>query len=324
MRIFLAVIFIIGAWFLSYADSQNSNASLYGHYLKGLYLLQKGDYEAGLKELAKTKEQDPSSIYARLKMATVLIRLGRTAEAEKILQEAKRLDPDNLEISLALIFIYSYAKNDTALENEYEQLLIKAHQKKPQDVGISEYLAQFYFYKKNFPDAIMIYETILKQNPEYVEAYFWLGYLYREQNDTPKAIEMWRKGLEIEPTHASILNSLGYTYAEDGINLDEAETMIKKALEQEPDNGAYLDSLGWVYFKKGNLEEARQYLQQALEKAKDPDIYEHLGDVEAALGKIDEALEYYRQGSEQFPDNESLKLRLKKYEPKPKNKRSKK
>jgi len=280
--------------------------------------LQSGDFEAGLKELEKTKQRDPTSVYTRLKIATVLIRLGKTDEAEQILREAKRLDPDNLEISLALIFVYSYARNDAALEDEYGQLLQKAHEKKPDDIGISEYLGQFYFYKKNIREAILIYETIIKQKPDYVDAYFWLGYLYSEANDTQKAIDLWRKGLSINSEHAPILNSLGYTYAEAGVHLDEAEEMIKKALEQEPDNGAYLDSLGWVYFKKGNLEQAYQYLQQALERAKDPDIYQHLGDAAAALGNIEEAVGYYRQGSEQFPEDEDLKLKLKKYEQKSK------
>ncbi len=314
MRGYLFVILFLLAAPVSFAGSQKSDARLYGSYLKGLLYLQRGDYEQGLRQLEKAKAKDPRSVHARLKIATVLIRLGKTEEAITVLREAKKLDPDNLEISLALIFIYSYDQRDEALEVEYETLLTKAHQLKPADVAITEYLAQYYFYKGKLPEAIALYQTIISQEPEYVDGYFWLGYLYSESGDSPQAVAFWEKGLGINADYAPILNSLGYTWAEEGVRLDDAETMIKKALVQEPENGAYLDSLGWVYFKKGKLEDANKYLEQALQYTQDPEIYAHIGDVAAALGNVEKAVEYYRQGSEQFPEHEALQSRLKVYE----------
>jgi tetratricopeptide (TPR) repeat protein len=322
MRILLIFSFALLIGPFSYAGSQQSNAALYSHYLKGLFSLKRGDYETGLKELQKTKEEDSQSVHARLKVAMVLIRLGRTDEAEKVLLEAKSLDPDNLEISLALIFIYSYAKKDKELEGEYEKLLLKAHELKPQDLNIAEYLGQFYFYKKNIKSAIKVYESILEQDTDYVEAYFWLGYLYSEESDLDKAADLWQKGLAIDPDHAQILNSLGYIYAQQGVKLKKAEEMIKKALEQDPDNGAYLDSLGWIYYKKGDFKKALGFLEKAIERAKDPEIYLHLGDVSIALNDIEKGLTYYKQGLEHFPDDKDLKVQLEKYERKSKkNKR---
>jgi tetratricopeptide (TPR) repeat protein len=318
MRIVLISIFVLLIGPLALAGSQQSNATLYGHYLKGLFDLKQGDYEDGLLELQKVKVKDSKSVYTRLKIATVLIRLGRTDEAEKVLKEAKALDPDNLEISLALIFIYSYAQKDKALEQEYETLLVKAHELKPDDLSIAGYLGQFYFYKKNNKAAVEIYEKILTKDSGYVEAYFWLGYLFSEEGQVKKAIDLWQKGLEVDPQHAQILNSLGYTYAEKDINLDIAEEMIKKALDQEPENGAYLDSLGWVYYKKGKFKKALEFLEKAIEQAKDPDIYKHLGDAYVALENVDGALQYYKEGNEHFPDDEELKTRLRKYERKSK------
>ena len=49
-------------------------------------------------------------------------------------------------------------------------------------------------------------------------------------------------------------NDLGYLYAEQGKNLEKAETMIRKAVADEPENSAYLDSLGWVLFKRGKAQ----------------------------------------------------------------------
>ncbi len=314
MRFFLILIISCFITPLSFSQSQRPLTALYSHYLKGLVYVEKGEYLQGLKELEKAKAQDPKSAHIRLKIASVLIRLNRLEQAEIVLKEAKAIDSDNLDISLALILVYSYGEKNEELEKEYEEFLSKAHEKKPEDIGISEYLAQFYFYKKRPQEAIKAYEKILEINPEYVEAFFWLGFLYDECGQHEKALKTWERGRDIDPSFAPILNCLGYAYAQAGINLDEALGMVKKALEKEPKNGAYLDSLGWVYFKKGELEKAKKYIIEALDLVKDPDIYEHLGDIYIEMGDRETGVDYYKKGLLQFSDSEDLKLKVKRYE----------
>jgi len=318
MRFFL--IFIISCLItpLSFPQNQRFLTALYSNYLKGLLCLDKGEYLKGLKEFERAKARDPKSIHIRLKIATVLIRLDKIEAAEKVLKEAKKMDPDNLDISLILILVYSHAKKNEELEKEYEGFLRKAHEIQPKDVGISEYLGQFYFHKKKPQEAIKIYEKILENNPDYIEALFWLGYLYERVGRYEDTISTWKKGLDVDPSYAPILNSLGYIYAEKGIKLDEAEGMIRKALEKEPENGAYLDSLGWVCFKKGDYKEAEKYLSKAVSYIRDPEIYMHLGDLYIKLDDMDKGLKCYREGVLHFPDHSVLKSKIEEYERKSK------
>ena len=72
--------------------------------------------------------------------------------------------------------------------------------------------------------------------------------------------------LQRNPDEAQPNNDLGYLYAEQGKNLEKAESMIRKAVAEEPENSAYLDSLGWVLFKRGKLDEARAQLEKAVEQ----------------------------------------------------------
>jgi len=311
MGLFIFFIFIPD----SFSWSRNASG-LYGHYLKGLLAVEKEDYDLALRELRKAKAKDPDSVHICLKEATVLVRIGKFKEAEAVLKTAQKANPDNLDTYLALVFVYSYAQEDQKLELEYGQFLRKAHELKPKDIGVSEYLAQFYFYKKRPREAIEIYEKILENNPEYTEALFWLGYFYEETGRGEEAISVWKKALIKDPLCAPVLNSLGYVYAEKGINLNEAEAMVKKALEQEPNNGAYLDSLGWVYFKNGDYNQAEEYLARAITCVKDPDIYEHLGDLYIKIDNLLEGLNYYQKGLTEFPEDEGLKLKIKKYDKK--------
>jgi len=287
--------------------------SIVGSYLKGILFLSDGEYESALCHLQKVRKIDPQSGYLRLKLAFTFLKLGREQEAEEEFKQAKMLEDNNLEASVALILLYASQKKEQELEQEYQYFLEQAHHLRPENIKISEYLGQFYFYKKMPEQAIKIYETIVDQRPEYSDGFFWLGYFYEESGNRKKAVRMWQKTIKLNPSHANALNSLGYVYAEEKRNLDQAETMIKKALAEDPDNGAYLDSLGWVYFAKKEYLKAEEYLLQAIEHLQEAVVYEHAGDLYQAMGKKEKALFYYRQGLTLDPESESLQQKVQAY-----------
>ncbi|UCC94828.1 MAG: tetratricopeptide repeat protein [Candidatus Omnitrophota bacterium] len=312
--IFLSCIVLFLTSLPSFAQSQKFITNLYGSYLRGLFYGEQKDYRAAAQELERAKKLDPHSVHLRLKLATFFLSLGELDRAEKELKEAKKIDPQGIDAPLALLFLYSFAQKDKELEAEYEDFLKRAQKIRPDDIRYSERLAQYYFYKKRFQEAVKIYEAIVENNPSYVEGIFWLGYLYEEVGKRHEAIEMWKRALKIDPDNAPTLNSLGYVYTEEGVYLNEAEVMIRKAVQQDPENGAYLDSLGWVYFKKGDYTKAEEYLIKAISYVKDPVIYEHLGDLYVKLGNMEKATRYYSEGLNYFPDSEDLQGKINKYE----------
>lgn len=288
---------------------------LYSSYLKGAVHSAKGEPKEALTELRRVKCLDKESVHVRLKIAALLLSMGRNKDAEIELKDAQKIDPSDIDISLALIFLYSCTKNETALDSEYGSFLEKAHSQKPDNIKISEYLGQFYFYKNRVEDSIKVYEALVKSKPDYIEGIFWLGYLYAESGKRIQAIEAWLRVLKIDGNHAPSLNSLGYVYTQDGVKLDEAEAMIKKAISKEPQNGAYLDSLGWLYFKKKEYKLADDYLNKALVLLRDPVIYEHLGDVWIDAKNLKKALNYYQEGVKYFPNDKNLQEKIKQYGP---------
>jgi tetratricopeptide (TPR) repeat protein len=315
----VALFFVIGFsvvfWAYSAIKAEDTvvERGIFSHYLKGASYLEDENYKKALSELQQVKRLDKDSIYLRLKISSILVRLNRLSEAEKELQEAKKIDPENFDISLALIFIYSYDHKDSDLEREYEVFLKKASQLKPGDNKIANYLAQFYYYKKRYTDALAVYSQIVEKNPNDTESFFWIGYIYEETGKRPDAIKVWQKILVMDPKYAPALNSLGYVYAEDGIKIDEAKAMVEKALAIEPENGAYLDSLGWIYFKKKDYLKAIKYLEKAITYVKDPMIYGHLGDTFIALSDNKKAIEAYQEGLSYFLGDKNLENKIKQY-----------
>ena len=152
---------------------------------------------------------------------------------------------------------------------------------------------------------------------------FYLGSCYEQASSKlgrdeyfDRAVETFQRLLEIEPNDAYALNYLGYMYADKGVRLTEAVALLEQAIALVPANSAFLDSIGWAYFRLGELAQAEDYLQQALEHMDEGDpeelavIFDHAGDIASALGKTDEARAHWQKVLELAPDNEEVRRKL--------------
>ena len=152
---------------------------------------------------------------------------------------------------------------------------------------------------ERYNDAIRECVETMKEFPQksYVRmTRYTLSNVYSLKGDHDKSEEQLRLILEDDPDAPLANNNLGYQMADRNIKLDEAEKMIRRAIEvdrsirketgEEADNAAYLDSLGWVLFRKGQFNDAREWLEKAAalpEGADDPTVWDHLGDAYAKL-----------------------------------------
>ena len=161
------------------------------------------------------------------------------------------------------------------------------------------------------PEAIVLMEQLVVAHPDNDRYHFTLGALYDEDKQRDKGIEHMRRAIELNPDNAPALNYLGYTYAEQGTNLDEAESLIRRALAISPNDGFYLDSLGWVAYQRGDYATSIQYLERAVVLAgDDPTISEHLGDAYLKAGRQGDALRIYRDALSRATDSDqSQRLR---------------
>ena len=121
-----------------------------------------------------------------------------------------------------------------------------------------------------------------------------------------EAQQIYSNILDEHPELPVVNNNFSYFYAVHNRNLDIALEMVKKALVQEPESAAYLDTLGWVLYRKGELDGALLKINQAYSRHQDGVIAEHLGDVLAGLGRLEQALQAYKEGLEFDPDSKEL------------------
>jgi Tfp pilus assembly protein PilF len=123
----------------------------------------------------------------------------------------------------------------------------------------------------------------------YAEAYYRL-------EDYPKSDSLFEMLIQEDPENYMVLNNYSYYLAERGEKLEQAREWSQKATWNNPDNATFLDTYAWILFKQEHYDEAEKYILKALEKGgkNDPEVNEHAGDIQVALGSYEVALSYYR------------------------------
>ncbi len=127
-------------------------------------------------------------------------------------------------------------------------------------------------------------------NKEEPRVLFELGVVQERIGMTKDAIATFRELIRRDGQDAIALNYLGYMLVEEGRELDYAISLIDRALEIQPANGAILDSKGWWFYKKRDFDNARKYLEMALQHLPDDTtVLEHYAMVLEKLGRSEEA-----------------------------------
>ncbi len=134
--------------------------------------------------------------------------------------------------------------------------------------------------------------------------YFLRGALEERQKHIDAAEQQFRQALALDPDNALTLNYLGYMLADHDQKLNEALQLVQHAVKLDPENGAYLDSLGWVRYKLGQYELAEQTLQKAIAlMPKDPTVHDHLGEVYASTGHLQQAVAQWESSLANYADS---------------------
>ncbi len=139
-----------------------------------------------------------------------------------------------------------------------------------------------------------------------------LGLIQHRLGNAVAAESAMLEVIERDPRNAGALNFVGYSWVDRNVELERAGEFIRRALDVEPENAEYIDSLGWLWFRLGRYNEAIAELEKARTLAPDePVIGEHLGDVYSAVGRLEEALEAYRDAAAAGSHPQPLQLQEK-------------
>ncbi|MBK1721871.1 tetratricopeptide repeat protein [Thiocystis violacea] len=155
-------------------------------------------------------------------------------------------------------------------------------------------------------EAMAVYDAALGAYPGDSSLLYARGLYAIKSGRIEQGEQDLRRIIDAEPNHADALNALGYTLADRTKRYDEARELIERAYALKPEEPAILDSMGWVNYRLGNLDKARGYLEQALDKLDDGEVAAHLGEVLWALGRRTDAWAVWDRAIKDHPDHAYL------------------
>ena len=238
------------------------------------YYLAQIEEQDGNDELAiglfGTVQGSELKVDAVMRMAQILARTGRLAEAREVLQQARIANPGRA----ADLYI-----GETQIVQKY---------------GDRE-------------AALALYATALAAYPDNRDLLYNRALYVVELGDFAWMERDLRRLLEEDPDNVDALNALGYTLADRNERLDEAFALVSRALELRPDSPAILDSMGWVLYRQGDLERAATYLRRALQLNQDDEIAAHLGEVLWVSGERADAQAVWREALARKPDSDKIR-----------------
>jgi tetratricopeptide (TPR) repeat protein len=280
--------------------------------LAEIYLRGK-DHEQALKQLEALVRSEPTNPQLYYLLGTVAFEAKQFPAAVEHFSKAILLSP---EMETAY---YHLAAAQIAMNKGGDALgtLGKARQKFPANFVLEFWTGMAFSHEKAYAEAIQHYTAaeVIGQasEPERLDEgfYFQLGAAYERKGDLAQAEKNFEKCLKLAPNFSEAMNYMGYMWAEHGMKLGEAKDLIEKAVKAEPKNAAYLDSLGWVLFKLNQPKEALGHILKAVELSEEPDptLFDHLGDIYAALNQADKAREAWKKSIALEP-NEQVKKKL--------------
>jgi len=229
--------------YLNKAISQRGNADFYHVALARVYLLQAG-------EKVKVEKPDANEVASLV---------GKAVNEAK---EATALSPKSVALWENLATMYENAamlvpEASTWAQKSIEEAILL----EPNNPSLYLHLGNIYLQAKDSDKALEQYKKSLEIKNDYVEAYLALANVYELKKDLNKAIESYLFILPVANQNSQVLFNLGrllYNRKEKG-DWDIAEKLWLEAVRIQPDYSNALYSLGLLYEVRGDNVNALNY-----------------------------------------------------------------
>ena len=146
-----------------------------------------------------------------------------------------------------------------------------------------------------------------KYTPDDARIHFYLGIAYHGNGIRDKAVDAFKTAIDLKPDYSEAHNFLGILYFNAG-QWDMAIAAFNKALANIVyDTPAFaLSNMGRAYYQKGDYATAMSKYHEALRREPNtvlmPIIANNMGLASLGMGRVDEAMQYFKQAIAAVPD----------------------
>ena len=264
-----------------------------------------------LTSLLETVHADDAKSHSVL--ADVLYYNGQIDRAMVQYQKTLELDDAKWPVWEQLLYIYAEKKDfDKLIETSEDALDIFPNQ------ATAYYLnGAGYNGKGEYREALNSLQQALimsSRNPRLrYDVLIETGKSYYYLKQFAKSDNAFEEALKINDKDPVILKNYSYFLAARGEQLDRAKAFATQLNKSAPDHPISLDAMAFVLYKMKEYDQAKQWLDKALERGgnEDPIILEHYGDVLFQLGNTTEAQQYWQKALDKGGDSKLLEKKVK-------------
>lgn len=262
--------------------------------------LQKGDYDAVLKDAEEGARLEPNNINFQKALASAYLGKKDYQNALSISKKIAEAEPNNADISSQI------AKAHYNLGETDAQALaaMDAIKKRTQHLGEAWfYVGDSLEKSKKYDEAIEAYENSITANPKFYDSYSSLSDLYRAKGRYDKAIATMDKGIAEFPSDATLRVNLSWYYSLSDQH-PKAIAAAQKAIELDPSNAMGHTNLCRAYNDMELFSQAVTACNKALQlNPGDGESNFYLGRAHDKLNRKDLAAGYFKKavdGMEKF------------------------
>lgn len=229
------------------------------------------------------------------------------------------IEPDNNMARVKLI----QDKWDKKKWDEVISLSTAGTQYNPDDMVFYYFLGLGYFQKDDDDRALDalkrgVGEINDRTDPDMASDFYGsMGDILFKKKRSKEAFEAYDNSLKWKEDNIVVLNNYAYYLSEQRRDLKRAEQMSFKTVQAEPTNSTYLDTYAWILFLQKRYDEARAYIDRALENDNDSTngpsavVIGHAGDIYCMCGDTDRAVELWQRALKAGGDKAVLTRKIK-------------
>jgi tetratricopeptide (TPR) repeat protein len=232
-----------------------------------------GETDGVLFYIRKALELDPSSAYLNTRVASILARSRKIADAMTMAIKATLFDPEYEEAYTLLGRIYTV----TGDRHKAIQTYNRALELRPDEKDLYIFIGSLQGSQKLYADAEKTFQKMIAKFPDEKEGYFYLGKVYIEDKRYDQALEVFKTLVDRRP------DGLGPVYVE----------------------------IGGIYMLQKKYPEAEEHFREAVKR--DPFSISarlNLGQVLALQKKHEESLEVFQELSKLAPSNLGIQIKM--------------
>lgn len=261
------------------------------HEIVGTGLAVQNKPDEAIAELKKALTYNPNQASALFKLGVIYREQGKLPDAKANLEKAVALGGGDA-VKLYLGDINERMGDVPGALKIYEAMLPNA---RPDDVKFKIHVAALYDRVNRFADAIKLLEPIVTADSKDADGLMALGFAYGGSGKPKEAIPLLMAAKLLAPDNWRVDLALGTAHREVG-EFDAAEISLKRVVESQPKLVQARFQLALVQMAKSQFADAIVNLTEAEKLAPNaPEIKQLLGDALFRTGKKDEAVAVFKE-----------------------------